>query len=47
MDQAWKLYLQMDNINLDNGFGLNLYIMSITYYMVITSDNQREVRSKF
>jgi len=38
MDQAWKLYLWMDNITLDNGFGLNLYVVSITYYVVITLD---------
>ena len=37
----------IDNITLDKNLGLNLYIILITYYMVIISDSQREVRSEF
>ena len=47
MNETWKLYLQMDNITLDDNLDLNLYIVSNTCHMVITLNSQREVRSKF
>jgi len=35
-----KVYPQISNIILNNNLGLNLYIVSTIYYMVIISDNK-------
>ena len=34
----------MDNMITEDNLSLNLYIVSTTYYMVVTSDNQSLVR---
>ena len=36
----------MDNMTLDNDLGLNLYIISTTYYIVVISENQRLVKKE-
>ena len=42
-----KTYIQIDNIILDDDFDLNLCIVPTVYYIVIISDSQKEVKSKF
>jgi len=39
-----EAYLWISNMTLNNNLGLKLYVMLITYYMIIISGNQELVR---
>ena len=39
-----EAYLEMNNMTLNNNLGLNLYVVSTAYHIVIISDNQKLTR---